>query len=76
MLTWILTMPFDDGGARHDQIRFYSIADVADRLDVVTRTVRRWIKSGDLIAHRFGRAVRIADDDLQAFLAAHRREEP
>ena len=33
------------------------------------RTVRRWIKDRKLIAHRFGRVVRVARRDLLAFLA-------
>jgi excisionase family DNA binding protein len=53
-------------------IRFLTIAEVAQRLDVCTRTIRRWIKSGDLVAHRFGGVVRIGEGDLRAFLAAHR----
>lgn len=61
---------------RTDQTRFFTIAQVADRLDVSTRTVRRWIKSGDLLVHRFSRVVRIAESDLKAFLAAHRGDEP
>lgn len=52
--------------------RFFTIREVAERLEVATRTVRRWIKSGDLVAHRFGGAVRIAESDLKAFLARHR----
>jgi excisionase family DNA binding protein len=59
-----------------DQIKFFTIADLAERLDVVTRTVRRWVKSGDLLVHRFGGVVRIAEGDLQAFLTAHRGDEP
>ena len=41
-------------------------------LGVSTRTVRRWIKRGDLVAHHFGTAVRIAEADLKAFIARHR----
>jgi len=52
--------------------RFFTISDVADFLDVSQRSVRRWIKSGDLPAHRFGAAVRISESDLRAFSAAHR----
>ena len=61
---------------RDDQIKFFTISEVAERLDVSLRTIRRSIKSGDLVAHRFGRVVRIAESDLRAFLAAHRGEEP
>ena len=41
-------------GRRHrdNQLKFFTIAEVAERLRVSTRTVRRWIKAGDLIAHR------------------------
>lgn len=51
---------------------FCTIKMVAERLGVSTRTVRRWIKRGELVAHRFGSAVRVADRDLLAFLAVHR----
>jgi len=57
---------------RDDQTKFFTIAEVAERLHVATRTIRRWIKNGDLIAHRHGGVVRISDGDLRAFLAAHR----
>jgi excisionase family DNA binding protein len=60
---------------RSDQLKFITIGEVADRLAVHPRTVRRRIKSGDLVAHRFGRSVRIAEVDLRAFLAAHRGDE-
>jgi excisionase family DNA binding protein len=50
-------------------MRFFTIAEVAEHLKVVPRTVRRWIKSGDLVAHRRGRVVRIAESDLKAFIA-------
>ena len=53
-------------------IRFFTVAEVADAVEVSVRTVRRWIKSGDLVAHHFGTAVRIAESDLKAFLAQHR----
>lgn len=57
---------------RNEQITFFTIAEVAERLHVSTRTVRRWIKEGDLIAHRVRGVVRIAEDDLRTFLALHR----
>jgi excisionase family DNA binding protein len=62
-------------GRRHrsDQIRFFTIAEVAESLHVATRTVRRWIKAEDLAVHRVGGVVRIAEADLRAFLAVHRQ---
>jgi excisionase family DNA binding protein len=61
-------------GRRHrdDQIKFFTIAEVAERLHVATRTVRRWIKNGDLVVHRVGGVVRVAESDLRTFLAMNR----
>jgi excisionase family DNA binding protein len=53
---------------------FYSVAEVAERLAVSPRTVRRWIHDGALVVHRLGRAVRIAETDLRAFLAMNRKD--
>jgi excisionase family DNA binding protein len=52
--------------------KYYSIKAVAEALDVSSRTVRRWIANGTLIVHRVDGVVRIAEGDLQAFLALHR----
>jgi excisionase family DNA binding protein len=57
---------------RAASMNFFTVAEVAERLEVSTRTVRRWIASGKLVAHHFGRAVRIAESDLKAFIAQHR----
>ena len=61
-------------GRRHasDRIRFFTITEVAECVRVAPRTVRRWIKAGDLVVHRVRGAVRISEDDLRAFLALHR----
>lgn len=58
---------------RDDQIKFFTIAEVARCLRVSDRTVRRWTKAGGLVTYRFGGgAVRVAERDLRAFLALHR----
>jgi excisionase family DNA binding protein len=57
---------------RDNEIRFFTIAEVAERLGVSTRTVRRWIKVGDLVAYRISGVLRITESDLRAFLALHR----
>jgi excisionase family DNA binding protein len=49
-----------------------SVADIADRLKLSEKTVRRWIERGDLPAHHLGRAVRISEDDLALYLHKHR----
>jgi excisionase family DNA binding protein len=48
--------------------RFYTVAQVADLLAVSTRSVRRWIAHGELLAHKFGRQIRISEIDLRAFV--------
>ena len=52
--------------------KFYTACDVAELLEVSLRSVRRWIEAGELAAHRFGAAVRIADADLKEFVARRR----
>ena len=59
-------------GRSCEAIKFFTIPEVAERLDVTTRTDRRWIKRGELVAHRFGGVVRIAEADLRAFFSQHR----
>ena len=47
-------------------------AGMAEVLSVSTRQVRRLIAGRALPVHRFGGAVRIAEADLRAYIAAHR----
>jgi excisionase family DNA binding protein len=49
-----------------------TIDQTAEHLQVSTKTVRRWLKTGDLIAHRFGRQWRISESDLQVFIRMRR----
>jgi hypothetical protein len=37
---------------RHNQIRFFTIAEVAERLHVATRTIRGGSRAEDLVVHR------------------------
>ena len=57
---------------RLEPIQFFTLAEVAKRLTVSGRTVRRWIERGELTAHRFGGVLRIAEGDLRVFLALRR----
>jgi len=54
--------------------KFFTITDIAEMLGVSTRTVHRWIAARDLVVHRLGSAVRIAEADLKVFLALHRED--
>jgi excisionase family DNA binding protein len=48
-----------------------TVTDVAATLKVSTRTLYRWIKSGDLPVRRLGRSIRIDREELDRFVAAH-----
>lgn len=50
-----------------------SAKEVAQRLNLSLRTVRRLIASGALATIRIGSSVRISEADLQAFVAASAR---
>jgi excisionase family DNA binding protein len=52
--------------------QFFAMAAIAQQLDVSPRTVHRLIKSGELVAHRFGGSVRVSEVDLKQFLVARR----
>jgi excisionase family DNA binding protein len=58
-----------DPTGRAGDRKFFTIPNLTEHLDVSTRTVRRWTESGDLVAHRFGGVVRIAEGDLPVILS-------
>jgi len=49
-----------------------TLEQVSERLQVSVKTVRRWIDAGDLVTHRFGRGLRVSEDDLQVFIRMRR----
>ena len=49
--------------------RLLTIADVADRCQVSSRSVRRWIDEGRLKVIRLGRNVRVSERDLANLLS-------
>jgi excisionase family DNA binding protein len=52
--------------------QFLSVAEVAKRLGVAEKTVRRRIAIGDLPAHRVGKFIRVSERILTAFLTRAR----
>ena len=54
--------------------KFFTVDEVAEILNVCTRTVRRRIDRNKLIAHDFDGIVRVAESDLRDFIAGHRRK--
>ena len=53
-----------------------TLKQAADTLQVSTKTVRRWIDVGDLVAHRLGGKLRISEADLQTFIRRRREALP
>ncbi len=49
--------------------RFMTVAEVAEIMRVSTMTVYRLIKAGDLRAVRVGRSYRLAEDEVDRYLA-------
>ncbi len=49
-----------------------TVKDVAERLQVSTKTVRRWIKNNELEYFVFGAQYRISEKDLEYFMCTNR----
>ena len=58
----------------HAEERLHTLKHVSERLQRSVRDLHRDIKAGKLVIFRFGRAIRVAEADLQRYLAAHRCE--
>ena len=56
----------------HHLLSILTVPQTAEHLQVSEKTIRRWIKSGDLIAHRLGRQLRISESDLRDFIRMRR----
>lgn len=48
---------------------FYTVADLAEMLQVQEITIRRMIRRGQIPVHKIGRAFRILRSDVEDFLA-------
>jgi excisionase family DNA binding protein len=53
--------------------RLLAVNEVAALLQVSSKTVRRWIERQELRTYRLGRQLRVAEEDLTAFLAQRRK---
>lgn len=53
---------------------FFTERTLADFLAVSDRTIRNWIRRGELPSYKFGAARRIDPADVEDFLARHRDE--
>lgn len=51
---------------------FYTVGQVADAIGLCEKTIRLEIKAGRLTAHRFGKQLRISEDDFCVYVAMRR----
>jgi excisionase family DNA binding protein len=51
-------------------IKFYTISEVAEALNVTPQTIRAWIKQGKIKSQRIGRPILITENNLKEFLQA------
>ena len=63
----------DCNKSAHTLPNLLTIEQTAEHLQVSSKTLRRWIDTGDLIAHRLGRQWRISETDLQSFIRMGRQ---
>ena len=52
--------------------RWLSTKEAAGRLGVTLRSLYRFIDEGGLVAYKFGRVIRLKEDDVDAFIDSSR----
>ncbi|HAB57825.1 MAG: DNA-binding protein [Acidimicrobiaceae bacterium] len=57
-----------------DDITWLSTASAAERLGITPRTLYRFIDEGQLAAYKFGRVIRLKQDDVDAYIESCRVE--
>lgn len=55
-----------------EPIRWMSTREASERLGVTLRTLYRFIDEGQLTAYKFGRVIRIKEDDVESFIEGSR----
>jgi excisionase family DNA binding protein len=55
-----------------EQIHWLSTKEASERLGITLRSLYRFIDEGDLVAYKFGRVIRIQEDDVNSFIEASR----
>lgn len=51
-----------------EEVNWLSTAAAARRLGITPRTLYRFIDEGDLTAYRFGRVIRLKQDDVDSYI--------
>ena len=69
-------MSYQDGALQPAVKLLYTPAEVCSHLGLGRTVVYEFLRTGELPSIRFGRAVRVAHEDLIAFIAARRGRGP
>ncbi|MGH8988599.1 MAG: helix-turn-helix domain-containing protein [Acidimicrobiales bacterium] len=54
------------------QVRWLSTKDASSRLGVTLRSLYRFIDAGELAAYKFGRVIRLKEEDVDRFIESCR----
>ena len=52
-------------------IKFYTVQEAAQSLQVTAQTIRAWIKQGKIKSQRIGRPILITENNLREFIQAN-----
>jgi putative molybdopterin biosynthesis protein len=55
-------------------MKFYTVQEVADSLNVHPNTIRNWVNSGELKSYKLGNTLRISKEDLEKFLEKNKQD--
>jgi len=55
-----------------DRPEYLTSQDVAKRLNVDHESVKRWLRTGQLVGYQFGKQWRVRPDDLERFVQERR----
>ena len=61
-----------DGGQVSERIRWMSTKEAAEHLGVTLRSLYRFIDEGQVPAYKFGRVIRLKEEDVDRFIEACR----
>jgi excisionase family DNA binding protein len=55
-----------------EQIHWLSTKEASERLGITLRSLYRFIDEGDLAAYKFGRVIRLKEDDVSRYIESCR----
>jgi excisionase family DNA binding protein len=53
-------------------MKYHTVKEIADMLQLTERGVQKWIREGKLAGYKLGREFRIEENDLKAFMESRK----